>query len=37
MKTVGKCKRCGKNGYVSTETKFCKRCGPKANKEGKKC
>ena len=36
MKTVGKCKRCGKNGYVNTEKKLCKKCNVKNNKE-KKC
>ena len=33
MKIVGKCNIFGKNGYINAETKFCKKCGPKANKE----
>lgn len=36
MKIIGKCKRCGKKGYVSSMTKLCKKCGPKVNKEEKK-
>ena len=32
MRTVGKCKCCGKNGYVNSKSNLCRRCQDKKDR-----